>query len=843
MPKLFTATVSAALCCLLVPTAQALDDLCPVPVKKAASANMAEADPEQLHQAMQAAINSATQQMDWVQTPGNACGGYYLQPENPNPQSLLPPEEADVLLSAENVDQQVAGVLLLTGNVEMYQGQRRLRCDTMYLNREQQRSTLSGNIQMREQGLLLMADEAVFDGLQHSSYFLNAAYLLHEQQARGQSARIEISGQDDKQIRLEDTSFTLCPPTAEHWSFEAASLEIDQQKGWGTLRSAVFNVADVPVFYIPWLNFPVDDRRKTGVLWPSISGSGSNVDIALPVYFNLAPNYDVTYTPRINGEHGYLHNIEGRYKHRYSEWAIGGSFIDNDRHVGGEKTDRNPALDDQRWLAFVKEQGRFNAHWTTAIDYQSVSDIHYFRDWGTTGLDVQKSLNIKRQAQLQFNSSDWSASARLIDYQNLEQDPLTNKAMDEEYRQLPVIDVFYRNRLRSFTLEPLFQAQYSYFDHDSWLTGQRLYLEPGISLPLRWQALEMIPTARLKSVQFFLDNDNTAAQAHEPGSEYSGRHGEQVPTFGLDSRLFFERRDGDSQSILSPRLFYYYAHYRDQSDLPNFDTEAMAFSYQQLWRENRLSGFDRISDANQLSWGLENQWLHKGRTVFDAGIGQILYFSNRKVTAHRTDRQLQTFTGTETADERRIKQQINHDIRKDYFRSASDIALQSNWYPAAHHTVRGDVLIDPYDKRISETAIGYHYRDDRQRIFNLAYRYQYQPLLLDNGQAYKQHTDQLDGSFYLPLNQQWQVYLRTNVDITRNELIENISGLKYESCCWGVMLAFKRERKTFENNSRILDTADATYQNSWYIQFELKGLGGVTDTINRLLEESIQGFR
>src|SRR5690606_4370913 len=122
-------------------------------------------------------------------------------------------------------------------------------------------------------------------------------------------------------------------------------------------------------------------------------------------------------------------------------------------------------------------------------------------------------------------------------------------------------------------------------------------------------------------------------------SQYKGHHGEQIPTFAINSRLFFERREGDSVSILSPRLFYYYAHYQDQRDLPNFDTEAMAFSYQQLWRENRLSSFDRISDANQLSIALENSWQQQGRTVFDAGIGQILYFSNRKVSAHANDRQ------------------------------------------------------------------------------------------------------------------------------------------------------------------------------------------------------------
>lgn len=843
MQKLFFITVST-LCCLLAQSTQALNSLCPkVTPNSINDKNEPIPDSATLHAAMQEAIASG-KRYDWVDAKGNACGGYYQEPANPNPQRGDSPNDTEGLLSAESMEQDAQGNIVLAGNVELYQGLRRVRCDSLRIDQERQYSELNGNIQVREPGMLLVAEQAVFDGQAQHNYFVNTGYLLHDAQARGYSGRIEMSGDEELLITLQDTSFTLCPPNAEHWAFQARQLEIDQEKGWGTLRSGFFKLNNVPVMYIPYLTFPVDDRRKTGVLWPSISGSGSSVDVALPIYFNLAPHYDMTYTPRLATDHGYLHNIEGRYKQRFAEWAVGGSYIYKDKEVGSVKPADDKSLDADRWLAFVKEEGRFDANWTTQIDYQAVSDIHYFRDWGTVGLDVQKSLNIKRFAEVAYNSQDWFASVRVVDYQNLEFDATTNQPMEEDYRSLPAVDLVYRNSLRSFHVEPLLQANYSYFHHDTRLTGHRAYAEPGLSFPMRWQAAEVIPKLKVKTLQYSLDNSNDAAEAHTVGGEYKGSHGKQVPTFSMDSRLFFERRSGDQLSILSPRLFYYYAPSTDQDDLPNFDTAEMAFSYAQLWRESRLSGFDRINDANQVSLGLENSWMGKGRTWFDVGIGQTFYFSDREVSPYSTDRQYLVIDPADTDAERRIKQQINRDIRKTYYRNASDIATQANWYPAPFHTVRGSLIIDPYNNRFSEAALGYHYADEDLRIFNLSYRYKDQPHALDNnGDIHKQATDQVDGSFYLPLAAQWHIYQRTHVDITRSELIENITGVKFEGCCWGVMLAFKRERATFENNGRILDTADAKYQNSWYIQFELKGLGGVTNTISRLLEESIQGFK
>lgn len=841
MPKLFKTTLPIVLLSAAM-ASHASFDLCPAPTQSNDDIISKEATTEELHQAMLAANKSADLYFDWVEDKGsNACNGYYAEPFNPSHQQFLDEGQADSFLSAESVNQYADGSLSLTGNVELYQGSRRLSCSQLLYQPESQRYQLSGNIKIRDKGLLLMAESAELDDAAAYSELNQAKYLMHEQHIRGQSKKIEINGANDNAlIDLYDTSFTVCPETSEHWSFYAKSLELDKEKGWGTLRRGVFKAGKVPIIYIPYLNFPLDDRRKTGVLWPTISGGRHYVDIALPIYFNIAPQFDMTYTPRVLNTHGYLHNIETRYKQRYSDWVLTGSYIDRDKRVHNEQTRKNPELDKQRWLGALQQKGRFNANWSTSIDYTAVSDIHYFRDWGTTGLDVQKSLNIKRSATLNYQDSDWSFKAQVVDYDKLEEDPNTGRRKPEDYRLWPQLSLTYNDKQRHLTLEPVFETQYSYFDHQTRLKGSRLYAAPGISFPMRWQAIEVIPTAKLKTTEYLLRNEQIAAGE-------SRTQGIRIPTFSLDAKMHFDRFDGDSTSTLTPRLFYYYAHYRKQDHLPNFDTSILDFSYQQLWREGRMSSYDRIDDANQVSLGLENSWAKQGRTFFDVGIGQTYYLQDRRNSPRPNDRNISDITGNESHAALKRKKQLNHQIDKSYYRHSSDIAAQSNWYPAEFHSIRSSLHYDHYDDRISETALAYHFANDQRFIANLGYRYQFQPQMVyadDNGKqtSFRRTVQQVDGSFYLPVSRQWDLYASSQYDLSHSEFIENIVGAKYEGCCWGVMLAYKRERKTFSGNSRITEGSRSEYKNYWFIQFELKGLGGISDVISRLLKERIQGF-
>src|SRR5690554_6788538 len=194
MPKLFIRTSFAVLFCLLTASVQAWDTLCPMPAQDVlASPDQTPPTNEELEQAMRAAANSANVHFDWVNAPGsNSCGGYYLEPANPSLQSQTPAELADSIISADSFNQDASGLFSLSGDVQLYQGTRRIRCDSLLLHREQRYSELSGNVQIREPGVLLMADRATVDDNKQLSELFNASFLLHEQQARGEAKYIAV---------------------------------------------------------------------------------------------------------------------------------------------------------------------------------------------------------------------------------------------------------------------------------------------------------------------------------------------------------------------------------------------------------------------------------------------------------------------------------------------------------------------------------------------------------------------------------------------------------------------------------------------------------------------------
>lgn len=834
--------------------ANANDSLCIAPEKPKTQPLQTGPHPsaDEYHQAMIEATAQADASLDWIEDPqaNTNCGGYYQSPENPNPQAETKPDDADLVISALSAAQSQDGFTTLAGGVEVYQGMRRFRCDSMRFSEEQQFSELTGNIQLREPGLLLLAETAVMDGINQYSTFTDTEYVLHQQQAHGKASYIHITGGEKNYLTLKNTSFTLCPPANEYWLFDAKRLELDEEKGWGKLYSAIFKVGYIPVFYLPYIDFPIDERRKTGLLWPSFSSADhGGIDITLPYYFNIAPQFDLTYVPRFNSDHGALHGIEARYKHTYSEWSFGGTYIDNDKRVGDVETADDSTLKQQRWAGFIKENGRFNVNWSTNIDYQAVSDINYFRDWSVTGLDIKKSTNIRREATIRFADDNWKASSTLVDYQTLEFDQTTNTIATEEYRQLPNLRLYFKNQNRSFHPEPIFFSQYTFFDHDDRTRAQRVYMEPGITFPMRWQAGEIIPAIKLKHTHFRLNDSNQLDEASLAGTVYQGQHDISAPSFTLDNRLFLERSINiGEQSLLqtvTPRVYYYYTEHHDQSTLPAFDTDETAFNYQQLFRDNRFGSYDRIADADQISWALETELLnpYSGHKLFSFGVGQIIYFEDRKVAINNSDRYLLPIDGTENSTELTQKQQINEVVERKYYRDTSDVAIKANWHIDHIQQVGSDIIWDPYLAQVQETTLAYRYHDAHERLLNIAYRYKRLPISITaSGESFDNNVDQADMSFYLPVAKNWHVFMRWNVDINEKKTIEDISGFKFEGCCYGIMLAYQRERKTFENNVRIDDTAAIDYRYGWFVQFELKGLGGVTNTITRLIEESIQGF-
>lgn len=763
---------------------------------------------------------------------GTGCDGIYIEPQNNGLEANVDPNLAPLRFASDKVYFYGENQVSFEGNVEVYQGSRRMRSDQVEVDRNKDIVKLTGNVQMREPGLLLRAQSANLDNKQNTARFDNAEYLVHEAHIRGGAQT--ITREADQHVILEGGTYTSCEPNSNDWEVKAANIELDPTEGVGSATHARMHIKDIPVFYFPYIEFPLGDQRKTGVLWPSISSTGNGgIDLAVPVYINLAPDYDLTLTPRYISTRGWLNEAQFRYLNQYSFWDIGGAYIADDKAISDDDT-ADTSVDSKRWALSVEEEGKFNRFWSSWIDYKSVSDASYLRDLGTTGLDIKRDVQLKQEGGLAYNSQSWAFVSQVTDYQTLVDDP----EVTEPYKTVPRFDLSYRSNQANFEFDPLFISQYTYFEHKIEPRGQRLYAEPGITYPMNWLAGFVIPTAKIKHSSINMNSSNGDANdlpGTSDGYEITGEHSFTVPTFALDSGLFFER-DLDIYSkgylqTLEPRLFYYHAKYVEGQNTQPFDTTALEFNYNQLFRDERFGSYDRIGDANQLSAALSSRFYTdaEGREAFSIGVGQIFYFRDRLVTD----------TKGSLADE----EDANEKIFKKHYRNASDIAAKLQWQPDRHWLITSDYIWDPYNDKTTNAGLNFQFTSENYSLFNLGYRYARNDPVSFEGKLVNTDTDQIDFSTVFPFNRQWSFIGRYNYDLTDRSSIEEIVGLEYNNCCWKTRLIYQRERESFDNDKPKEETDPVEYDYVVYFQIEFKGLGGVADNVSRLLEESIQGFK
>ena len=860
------------------------DQLCPPAVKPIKNDSDTPKSNEDIEQELLNQRSVGNKNLDWVEAPGaNRCGGYYLapgqtppEPDNTQGNDLVAPSFSThsgplspTQISADNIAYDNEGETVLTDNVLFFQGNTHFYCDKLNYNTQTSQAKLQGDVEFRLPGLLILADQAEYSEQSGEASFENSQFVLHDVSARGQAGAIQIVQNEQQQtLLLEQSYFSVCPPTQNDWALAASELDIDYATGRGKAWHARVLIKDVPVLYLPYIDFPIDDRRKTGFLFPSFSGGSEGFEYKQSYYINLAPNYDLTYTPHYIQEHGLLNSLEGRYKNRYSEWNIGASYIDDDKQIDGLYIDETASLtkkDGKRWGGVVIEKGQFGSHWRHSINYAAVSDVAFLRDWGGSGLEIGKQDSIQREARLDYLSSHWQITMRAVDFEQLELDS-NGKQKDDQFSLLPEFTVNYRSSPAPWQLNPIALARVSHFDHSSRSTAIRSFSHIGVGFSMSSQAYQLTNEVKVKGVYYDYDSHNihrTDSVNSDGTSHYLDNNGTAIATYKLDSQLFFERhvyKDDNSgfTHTLTPRLQYYYAPFENQLDQPDFDTSELSFNYSQVFREERFTGFDRISDAQNLSLGIDTGVFNHsdGRQVFTFGAAQVFYYADRRVLINDNDATKKIIKDPTLSDAvLAYNEAFNEELDKKYFRSYSDFAVRGQYFITPEQSILLDAVYDPSSKDMTRTGIYWHYQHETGSIANLGYAYEsYLPLLADtnnNGtvELVDQDTTSADISFYTPLSsihstfgQNWAIYGRLNWDLDKNETIENLGGFKYDSCCWSVLFAMQRERRLYDGGTKIVNWENSKYENHWFLEFELKGLGGITSSIIRLLEESIEGF-
>ncbi len=798
---------------------------------------------------------------------GPYCAGAYVEPVRPGMNDQTPMSEAPMFLSAKASryaqDEQVA---TLAGDVVLRQAGMQIEADDANLLQAENRGELIGNVRLRDQGMLVVGDRAELQLDNGEAKVDNAEYVLHKSHIRGNA--LYAKREESAIIRLKDGTYTSCEPGSNAWHLKGNNITLNPATGFGTATNVTLRVKNIPVFYTPYIYFPIDDRRQSGFLPPSIGSSSDNgLTLQTPYYFNLAPNYDATLYPTYMTDRGLLMEGEFRYLTKNSEGQVGGAFLqdsNDDRKLQSE-------YQDQRWMYSWQHKTGLNDRLLAEVDYTDISDPYYFQDLDSD-LGISSTSYVDQRGTLTYRGDSYTARLNAHAYE------LANITDITPYNRLPQItldgqlpfqpaglNLTYGTELVRFD-RSLRNGQFS--DENGALTdwyderiqglaranGERLHLEPAISLPLNWSWGYIKPQVKYLQTNYDLTLDQQGKTSLLAEQDYNSSQSRGVGMFSLDSGLYFDRDTqwfGKSyRQTLEPRLFYLYVPEEDQTDIPLFDTGESNFSYASLWRENRFSGKDRIGDENKLSLGVTNRWIEpNGFERQRFSIGQAVYFKDRKVTMPDSFRGLPNTTslkdrGDYTSGVSPYALEYLYRFNRDW-RFSSDF----NWDPDSGSTRSGSAMFhyQPEDNPNKVVNAGYRYRNDTVRYDEASgnwvvgggdYGTPGSPEFIKDYYKVSQH----DFSVIWPIVPQWNAISRWQYDYSQDRTLEAFAGFEYDSCCWKLRLINRYwiDYDEVSLNPSLNDQADRGI----FLQIVLKGLGGVVgNKVETFLDQGIQGYR
>lgn len=620
--------------------------------------------------------------------------------------------------------------------------------------------------------------------------------------ARGQAKTLHFQGEG--RYQLDEATYTSCPADKQDWVLKTDELKLDYAASLGSARQVRVEYMDTPILYAPWMDFSLDDKRKSGFLAPSYGVSSERgLELVVPWYWNIAPNRDATLIPRLMTKRGLQLGGEFRYLDENYRGDLGLEFLPNDQVA---KRDR--------YLGVWRHDQRLDRHWRASVDVEGVSDDDYFVDLSNQ-VSQTSQVNLPRQVALDYDLGWLKARGLLQGFQTL-QDPAA--PIFEPYRRLPQFTLAAgREAGGRLPLQWDVGGEFVYFDraNNDGVQGRRFHANPSVSFPLRTAYATVTPKLGWYFTRYDLDDatllqrdtldrltvQNPTGTIAMPAGGFASVT-RSMPMFSLDSSLVLERDDryfgkGFIQT-LEPRLYYLYIPYRDQSRIPVFDTGLADLSMDQLFSENQYIGTDRINDANQLTMAVTSRFLEQenGAERLAVTLGQRYYLSGQKVVLPG-----QAARGRNSTDLLAlVSGQLN-----DKLRISSGLQFNTD------------------DGALAKSNLGGSWRDGPGRVLNLDYRY-------TNGR-YATAVKQVDLSAQWPLAPRWYGMGRLNYSLRDSRLVEGLAGVEYNAGCWSLRGVVQR-----------LATTENAVSNAFFLQLELRGLTKLGPNPLDILKRSISGY-
>ena len=634
--------------------------------------------------------------------------------------------EGEISVVSDSATLQLDGDAKFKGDILLRSGNRYLRAQDASFKQSSGTLKIDGEAEFRNDQFRISGTGARFSRDDGSVRMFDASFDIWNVPARGTASRIRV--RESGKLKLDDVTYTACPPGSNDWLLKASRVTIDQNTGVGVARDARMEVKGVPVFWLPRVSYPVTNKRKSGFLIPDVGNSERRgFDLSVPWYWNIAPNYDATITPRLMTDRGLQMGGEFRHLNRQTNGVITGEFLHDD-----DKTEQD------RWLIAVDNQTFLPLGWRSTIDAIDVSDANYFEDL-SSGLASTSQVSLDRRMDLDFFNGPWTAQLRVQDIQIIDESVTGG---EKPYKLLPRLAVraYYPEGLLGFSYT--LDSEVAYFDRDLGVTGLRGHFKPGISRVFNVGFLELEPGVALEHTRYQLD-DTAPGEEDDPEST--------APVLTMNLTRVFERVFNTDRFIqtLEPRARYTYIPSRNQDDLPVFDTIEPDLNLVQLYRTNRYMGYDRLSDANQVALGITTRIIRAetGVELLSATVGQLRYFEDTTVT----------LPDVEPIDDNSSDYLAELGTRfANYWRM--DLGYQWN--------------SDDTDTRKAEARLAYN--RDEKRIGILSYRYR------------KGLLQEVDAVLAWPLAEHWNFVGRFNFSLRGNDPLERFAALEYETCCWAV---------------------------------------------------------
>ncbi len=783
------------------------------------------------------------------------------------------PDDHRIHIDSDNAVLNIDLDAVLTGHVTVRQDLRTLEADEVTYDYVTDRLNVKGRVNFLDPKLRVRSDSGSY-GTVGGATFDQANFDIPDRHGRGTAKDVDLH--PDGKVDFTLVRYTTCPVGNEDWQMQAGRLALDTKAQEGVAHDVIMRFKNVPVFYTPYISFPLGDERKSGVLFPSFGHSGNNgYELQVPYYFNIAPNYDLTLTPGLLSARGVQIAEDYRFLTYSSHGQIDATYLPDDRKDSNDNRSYFRATD----ITDIQHGLRLDT------DVANISDVNYFSDFAI-GADQTSVTFLQRRADVLYYDDAWRIRAELQNYQTID---IAIPAFDRPASRVP--------RIEASGLYPILDSQFEFaldseavnflreagpcrsalvanattvgaVGADPCASGVRVNLAPEIRWSKRGPGYFFEPAVGFDFTQYAL----SSVDQGEPGNPTRS-----LPYARLDTGLIFERNAGSQAQrtqTLEPRLVYSYVPYRNQNELPIFDSGLPDLNLTELFRTNRYVGLDRIGDANQVALALTTRLFDSksGAQYLSATIGQIRYFTVPRVglpadilsaesglpfaqsTAAASVNPLSIpgalivhgqslvpyagqysafpgFTGQGLPTAAQSAAAAAAEGLTGY--RASDLVTEVQLTAYKHVSLVLDYQWNPYTSQTDKAEAAVQYRLDPSRVVNIGYRYQTDIL------------KQVEASFAWPIAGRWNLVGREVYSLhdyqqptaQQHQTIEQVAGFEYKSCCYRVQLVQRRYLaiRPGSTTSSGLDTSIA-------LQLELTGLSSVGKRADTFLEQSIRGY-